>query len=425
MVFYLKVNKSDSYMLSNIEKWISTITDFFSTPQIFIICDKEDLVEKISHLSIVIQNQHITFINSLRNNTIINKIAKHASSSLQWFNAACAHLTPLFHAFQNNFDNFWNIDADDTLFLCSPQKQAEILKNAQSIAILKKIDGFSLDFWWTRTSRNHWTFGITFIQNVKEHINILSKWCPSFELNNWIEDVWSVYYNKINVLINLDVIYTFFKRKNILNLETFYVENLCFIHYHSDMLKYPYESGLYKWSKGILFLPLFYFLFGNRSESIFFIPHDTIKIDVGLDRNEGQFFLRKSSSRVVPNYEIVSWEDLVENEEIELKRKIKELHIDILKDTYLFGCGQYCRAHFLTIRKTFTNIKGFIDNNKALAGRIVYNGLICNLPKELFLANIDINIIICSGIEQGIEEMYLQMTRLGYKNVFKLKELIK
>ena len=113
-----------------------------------------------------------------------------------------SHLTTFYHAKQNNIKEFWNIDADDTMFALEPEDIMSILQNVENYSKTNNIDAMSLDMWHSRTRQRHWSFGITYINNFSEIFNILDSLTNTDWQNN---------YKDCDVAFNLDWFFTYLK----------------------------------------------------------------------------------------------------------------------------------------------------------------------------------------------------------------------
>lgn len=266
-VFYLKVNRNIEDTFICLQYWID-IT-YLMDADFYIICDNKELEINI-YKKIKFKNENIKIIKS--ETRPFKRILKEQKIQKKWYKAAFAHLTVFHHAQKNNIQSYWNIDADDALFLTTPQNAVRILNHAQNYAKENNIDAFSFDFWATKTKGRHWSFGITYI---KEHKDFITK----IKENN-IQ--WEEYKNYTSVH-NIDWIFTFLKDKNIFKFETFYVENLCFLHwgrFFGDMK----NSYLVTWKNGKMIYPLWNIFKDKRA--INFIPEKLIKFDLGINNDE-------------------------------------------------------------------------------------------------------------------------------------------
>ena len=156
-MFYLKVNRDIDDSILCLQQWINIVNALDG--DFYILCDNESLRKRILN-KISFYSPDIKFIKSQK--SIFSKILKLQQIAPKWINAACAHLSVFKHAQVNNIDKYWNVDADDSLFMTEIKNVVEILKTAQTYADTNNIDLFSFDFWVTKTKNRHWSFGITY-----------------------------------------------------------------------------------------------------------------------------------------------------------------------------------------------------------------------------------------------------------------------
>ena len=75
MVFYLKANRNNSYVIPNLKHWIDACR-MYENSLIFILCDNETLKERICR-EILIEDSNITFLESMRDCCEINTILEN------------------------------------------------------------------------------------------------------------------------------------------------------------------------------------------------------------------------------------------------------------------------------------------------------------------------------------------------------------
>lgn len=235
LAFYLKVNRDAAYTLNCLHRWMAIAERMNAA--VIIVCDNPRLERKIYRHTWV-KDPNLQFITSVKTpfmGFINNIAAKH------WHNAACAHLTTLFHARQSGFTRFWNIDADDTLFLCSDEAVVSLLEQAQNYAEVNDIHLFSLDMWKSRTYGKHWSWGITYCRTNLDVLSIISSeknadwisfYLDSIEPNNYNSD-WHI--NSLQ------------RRNSPVRIGVFYPINTGFIHW-GDLLFNPIGSYICRWT---------------------------------------------------------------------------------------------------------------------------------------------------------------------------------
>lgn len=276
--FYLKINRNDAYALRCLQHWVDIISEIKG--DFYIICDKPELENKILN-TIRFKNKNIKFIKSIRNKKF-REIAKNISTPL-WYNATYAHLTPFYHAKKYNIKDFWNIDADDTMFALYADRVASILTEVKNYAQLNDIDAFSFDMHTSKTSYKHWSFGICYINNN-------SNWQNIFESNNdWI---WRKNYKIYDNQSNLDWFFTYLRDENIKNIKSFYIKNIQFIHF-GDFLWNTMDSGVFHYTDKEIIAPILNQAFGAKEYGQILINNACIAFDNNNSIKDGQTFMRK------------------------------------------------------------------------------------------------------------------------------------
>lgn len=276
MVFYLKVNREEPYTYNNLQQWINSIR-FFSDYKIYILCDKKSIKEEIVNRIDLYKNE-VEFIESNYSNEAID-IVKSFTCETKWEKAGIAHLTTFLHARDNDIEKFWNIDADDTLFCIPPERLALCLNKAGVYADENQIHLFALDMWVSRWT-DLWSFGIVYCDNKINWVENIKRYCNGL----WIKE---------NNIFNIDRLLGYIKKQNLDNcrIESFYYENLKFIHYSNDFIKRPVASGLYHFKDGKIFAPILYFGFGLKDIGLIPIDKDVIKFDISITDEESKQFI--------------------------------------------------------------------------------------------------------------------------------------
>lgn len=277
-IFYLKVNRNESYSIRCLQHWIDIINEYRA--DFYIICDNQDLKQRILK-QVRFRDKNIKFLKSIKNNKT-KKIVSNIATSL-WKNATFAHLTPFYHSRINNITKFWNIDADDTMFALYADKVAQIMKEISSYANNNNLNAFSLDMHTSRTHGKHWSFGITYTQN-----NI--DWFQIFMNNK--DTSWRKAYLQYDYNFNLDWFFTYLRDNNLAQNETFYIDNLLFIHF-GDFLYNTIGSGASIYSKKKIKYPILYEIFGAETLGLIDINKNIIKFNNDLSLNDCQKFMRK------------------------------------------------------------------------------------------------------------------------------------
>ena len=188
-VFYLKINRTDAFAYKCIQYWVNIVNEL--NADFYFICDNSKLKQEVLK-RVVFKNRNIKFIKSKRKE--LKSIIKNIVVKF-WYNAGYAHLTTFLHAEQNNYDKFWNIDADDTLFVCEENIIAEALKSAEKYADKNNIEVFAYDMHISKLQNKICCFGISLISKPEKWINIFK---------NTKDSKWQEQYPKIDGVYNVD-----------------------------------------------------------------------------------------------------------------------------------------------------------------------------------------------------------------------------
>lgn len=269
-IFYLKVNCDNDFSLMCLQNWINIVDDFGA--DFYIICDKTNLKYKILK-RISFKSENIKFLKSVKNNYLKNIVKCFATPI--WENAAYAHLTTFYHSKNMNYKNFWNIDADDTMFLAPSQKVAELLKKIEEYANKECIDNFSLDMHTSKSRNRLWSFGITYTRNNRN-------WFEIFDKNNSKE--WRK--NKafeIDREFNIDRYFTWLRDTNLANNKIFYIDKCYFIHFGNFLVR-PNHFGIYYWENEDFTLPILLNAFNNEKYGKLPIEKTNIKFQIQAEK---------------------------------------------------------------------------------------------------------------------------------------------
>ena len=281
MVFYLKVNREERYTYRNLQHWIDTLA-CMDTPEIFIVSDKAGLTAEIKNC-VNFKGLRVSFIES-RKTEDIRYVVEHSCVE-NWWNAGYAHLTTFSHASELGVKEFWNIDADDTCMCVSPERCCEILQQVQLYAKAHQIRCFSLDMWRTVVKRldntDHWTFGVTYTDNSID-------WWTLMKEHACDTAIW-----KLRLIKNLDCFFTYLAMKTDASIETYYIDNLKFIHYSDDFFKRPHCSGMFHYRNNQILFPIIYYGFGAKKRGLLDIAEDVIKIDMQITNQETYEFMNE------------------------------------------------------------------------------------------------------------------------------------
>ena len=271
-VVYLKVKAIRNYSLACIQLWLNVVEHLGY--DYYIICDKTDVRDQIEKF-LTFPNSNIKFIKSQV--SLKQKLFVQKSIHKKWVNAGIAHLTTFYNAKKINTKYFWNIDADDTALLIKEKKIIKILKDAEKYAKDNNILAFSLDMWETWTRSKHWSFGITFT-------DARANWTKIFDELN-IKDMKSYRLDFHRGFTNLDWIFTYLRDVSKINIQTFYVENLRFIHF-CDFGGRQRDQGLCYWENGFIHYPMLEYVFKDKTSGCLSIPDNLVKFETDTTNEE-------------------------------------------------------------------------------------------------------------------------------------------
>ena len=280
--FYLKINRNENYAIACLNRWFE-IAEAMNA-DCYIICDNKALQKRVER---EVNSRHCEkkFLKSVNKPRIINNIC----TSIWSKKAGNAHLSTFYYARQNRHKHFWNIDADDTMFLLNAKKVAKILKEVATYAKTHNIHAFSLDMWHSRTLGTHFSFGITFTSLECDWFSILE----NNKNTKWQEKMMSL----DNGYFNLDWFFTYLGNEKIANVATFYIENAFFIHFGDFFVAtYPLGLGISHWQKGKLRYPLLLEVYGSKRFGEIDIAKDCVKFEAGLNPQDCYDFMQKEIS---------------------------------------------------------------------------------------------------------------------------------
>lgn len=290
MKVFLKFNRTQDFAYDCLSFWLDVFKDY----DIYIVTDifkinRDKIPQKLKNLIV----SDIGLINSDYTTSqyfshLFNKGWKRA--------AASANITCWQYCTKHD-KMFWLIDADDTRFLnVEPSTIIKKLKQVENVFVENEYDGLSLDF-YREIFDDHWSFGVCLmssqwdpkeLQNINpppsevdpkiSHRIILNNGVPVIDGNTQLpEEYYSakqaerriiqlrryfknskilpkiVYRNEVDLIptmVNLDAVFDFMRRKNMLKLESFVLENETFQHVVNKLKEIP--NGIYHWKDGML-----------------------------------------------------------------------------------------------------------------------------------------------------------------------------
>ncbi len=280
MVYYLKANTLNNYTYNNIINWINIIAPGKDST-VYLLCDNEEIVRVLLEMNPDIK-ELVNVIQSERGELMFREIAQKTLAD-SWYPAGFAHLTTFLHAARNGYESFWNIDADDTFFSAEISESKQILRSVESYAKEEGIHAFSFDMHVSRTGGAHWSFGITYIDNSVNWFNVIYRYLDEYQ------DMRKVFNNGTD---NLDWYFTFLRNRAKVRLESFYVENMLFLHFRGDLIYRVPPDGIFYWKDGRYVQIIQQYIFDKEDEGSIEIPSDLVRIDIGIDFEKSKKYFR-------------------------------------------------------------------------------------------------------------------------------------
>lgn len=408
MVFYLKVNRRVEYTIRNLQHWVNTVM-LFPGSMYYILCDNEELKDDILK-QINFKGSIPQFLKSSEDEGYDKLIS--CITLKKWHRAGCAHLTTFIHAKEHGFNRFWNIDADDTLFCLDCERLKELLLCAQIYADNHRIDLFSLDMWRSRAHGGHWSFGVTYTNGQISWMNLMNLHSCHMESSK-------LFVNGDRPK-NIDEFFSFLKEKEkTVKIETFYVENLLFIHYSEDFIVNPITSSVCIWKDGKVLFPILYNIYGTKSLGLIPIADDVRSLDIGITDYEGQLFLAKASKFSVETENVLNAEEFADSFDEwsyeQMKSEIIFLDENKIlknKDIFVFGYGKYTQLFICMLEEKGYTIEKILDNNINKQGKLCSGIEIVspNYVKDRLEERTEIIIAV-----KYYEAIYMQLKTIGFK----------
>lgn len=224
---FLKFNRSDPASVLCLRSWLEVFRDY----QTVILCDlytvNQDPVP--DYLRTVLTDYSVQVINS--DYALGNEYGRNLKGAKRGM--ASANLTCFQHL--DGFQDFWIIDADDTMFLTRDFVGLRTkFSQAEAIAREQNLDGFSLDFY--RNLNNGWTFGVALLRATMP-------W-------QLIKDVDMAPYSERGFARNIDTAFAALGEQGKISLKNFVFDRFAFQHQINNYELMPH--GIYVWSKGCL-----------------------------------------------------------------------------------------------------------------------------------------------------------------------------
>ncbi len=399
---YLKINRMEDFAMKNMNRW--TDVSYLLGIDTYILCDNQSIIDRIK--KDVLLSYRCQFISSNKSKEmdfIISRIA-----NLRWANAGYAHLTTFAHAREYGYDWFWNIDADDTQIFLPEERIVQLMKVVEKRTYDEEIDIFSLDMWPTIKkclNNPQWSFGISYTKSREDWFDILRFHSTDTEYD----------------AINIDMYFTYLRKKGFIRTESFYVENMKFVHYSHNIHLRPVNSYLYHWKQGKLFNPYMYYFLDTKELGEINIADEVIKIDIGIRDDETKETQLHSIQENV-NYKPFMPYKYRHNREIaraKADRYFSNNGIDPA-DVICFGAGK-CFQKNIEFIKDICTIQYVVDNDRSLWGEKIEH-VRCVSPEKLKGDNHFVIVTLYS--EKRSIEILKQLDELGVNQYITFGQLM-
>lgn len=323
-VFYLKINQNTDAAFKCFWHWFKIVE--LLDADFYVLVDDEEVKNII--LNIFLSNGYNApkFISSYREQ-LMPIIKPLNFREGKWERVGCALLTPFAHAKENNFKYFWNIDADDTMFLCEPEIVCPVLLEAEQYAKDNNIDVFSLDM--HLSCLGDWTFGVAF--TIMTNVDF-------FDCIKQVQFLPRKYFN-------LDTMFVMIACEGLISCRGFSRDDLWFTHF---------GEGINSWKNGKI-----EYLTKSRGRT------DQIdrKLKTGLNTayiNENLVSLKSEIKKVDPN---AFYANIFHNEK--LNYELHTYYVPPLTKKDLLGCTSFENYVYALFRfaETLTIIISTCDNH--------------------------------------------------------------
>lgn len=283
-VFYLKFNRDNSWVTARYANiWLDIIREV-KDAYVYFIVDKDSLSKHLQKMCNFHDIPH-EFIKSQRDSAELQSIVKKAFTP-NWHNAGYAHLTTFLHARDHGYENFWNIDGDDSAFFAEPTKLAKLFHEVKCYAKLNNLDALSFDYWCTFAKWAHFTFGVAYVDNYLNWLDLMTQYAERSAKNV-----------KNDAGRNVDLFLLWLSGIRILKLGAFYCENLyAILNNVGDPYLLPTMGSLRYWHEGKVYFPTVIHDLAMGDAGVLDIPKDMIKFDVGISSAEGLNRIRSIAS---------------------------------------------------------------------------------------------------------------------------------
>ena len=371
-IVYLKVNRFSDYLIPSVKNSVA-ILQLLPDTKIFFICDNMG-VRKWIEDEVDLSKLDFEWIPSQRDDPDM-KLFIDKVTAPNWHNAGFAHMTTFWHARENHFENFWNMDADDFRFFDPPEKTAKMFTEVERFADEKKIKIFSMDLWPTISYGKHWTFGITYTDNRFPWFDTLKK----IVTNDICMHNYAAF---IQGGQNVDWFFTFLRFMNYVSgIESFYVENLRFAHHLHDIFL-MHCAGVRYCTNGRYHISFFENEFGLGESGSIPIDRDVYKIDIGLTAQDSYdyFYNNYQGQGLLDSFKTIN--RVAKISEADLKFSVL---IDLKQDTDLNPILGMLRKQESNFKLVFLDVPKFLVARGAIrCNHLFFPGGIRIIPKSEF-----------------------------------------
>lgn len=399
--FYLKINRNTDFAFRYLERWIQVA--YLFDRDCYIICDNKDVIESILDKDILYGNTSI--IESISEEQA-KTVAQRFSMDAQRLGAALAHMTTFYHSQKHGYDFFWNIDADDTFVCLSIDRVKEMLEKCEDYAKCEGSDCLSLDMWRTIYKGAHWSFGITFTSNEKDWVQLMESHSLDAQFQR----------KKVYARANIDSFFSYLKETlSSLKIETFYFENLTFIHDSEDFIMNSVKGAIYHWTCEELHLPLVEHCFKIPEIGTMRIADDVIRFEMDIKDAEAMSALCayvKNLNKLCDNMsQFIDFKYLL-NPRISLLKQKRYIRSCVKNATVvLFGAGKFFDENRKRLRDGF-GVEYVVDNDPLKWGKVFENGIRCISPEELCKME-NVFVIITTFLKADTLKIEKQLRNMG------------
>lgn len=219
---FLKYNRDTFSSVLCLKRWI----DIFEDHNITIVCD---LFDENNTLPEEYKKFIPSNIKIIKTDYSLSQPFTHLLKTSRWHRVAASNLVCWEKSISQHF---WIIDADDTIFLSDVNLIKQKIKNCEKYFLSSNLDGISLDF-YREIKKDHWSFGMVLF---KKQIDLK-------KLATITPDDLSKHKG---LILNLDSVFDYARRSNMLNLKSFVFDN-CYFQHHLEQNCLPW--GVYFWTQ--------------------------------------------------------------------------------------------------------------------------------------------------------------------------------